>query len=125
VYQRQWPGIENSEATFQSAFLTQGVREQPSLVGVWVMSSAKKKSDKELVSVEIDVLKERLNKLYQSRRGQGHHLSLKGAPASANEGLFEYLWDLKEKALLDRRSKVEVPYNWLDQLEQEQSHKRH
>jgi hypothetical protein len=43
----------------------------------------------------------------------------------ASEGLFEYLWDLKEKALMDRRAKVDVPRNWLDQLEQEQSDRRH
>jgi hypothetical protein len=85
------------------------------------MGTAKKKSDKELISVETDILKERLNKLYQSRRGQGHRLDMPGA----SEGLFEYLWDLKEKALLDRRPKVEVPRNWLDQLEQEQGDKRH
>ena len=65
------------------------------------MGTAQKKSDKELVSVETDVLKERLNKLYQSRRAQGHRLDMPGA----TEGLFELLWDLKEKALLDRRSK--------------------
>jgi hypothetical protein len=85
------------------------------------MGATKKKSDKELVSVETDELKERLNKLYQSRRGQGHRLDM----PTASEGLFEYLWDLKEKALLDRRPKVEVPRNWLDQLEQEQQDKRH
>jgi len=85
------------------------------------MGTAKKRSNKELVSVETDVLKERLNKLYQSRRALGHRLDMPGA----SEGLFDLLWDLKEKALLDRRAKVDVPHNWLDQLEQEQGEKRH
>ncbi len=85
------------------------------------MGTAKKKGDKELVTVETDVLKERLNMLYQSRRGQGHRLDMPGA----SEGVFEYLWDLKEKALLDRRTKVDVPRNWLDQLEHEQGEHRH
>lgn len=40
------------------------------------------------------------------------------------EGLFEYLWDLKEKALLERRSTVEVPSNWLQELEEQQSNRR-
>lgn len=76
------------------------------------MGSAKKKSN-ELVAVSIDTLKSSLNKVYDNRRGHSkmHHLS--GMP----EGLFEYLWDLKEKALLERRSTVEVPSNWLQELE--------
>ncbi len=85
------------------------------------MGTAKKKGNNEMISVETGVLKERLNKLYQNRRGQGHRLDMPGA----TEGLFEYLWDLKEKALLDREAKVEVPRNWLDQLEQEQHDRRH
>jgi len=81
------------------------------------MSTAKKKSAKDLVSVETDLLKERLNKLYQNRRAMNTR--------AAGEGIFEYLWDLKEKALLDHSASVEVPFNWLDQLEQEQGGKRH
>jgi hypothetical protein len=91
------------------------------VLGSMVMGTAKKKDGKEMVSVETDLLRDRLNKLYQNRRSQGHRLDMPGA----SEGLFEYLWDLKEKALMDRRAKVDVPRNWLDQLEQEQSDRRH
>ena len=116
MYEIQGGGIEDIETTFQSATV--------SVVAIGGKGMATKKSDKELVSVETDVLKERLNKLYQSRRGHGHRLDSKAASATAFEGMFEYLWDLKEKALLERRPSVEVPRNWLDQLE-EQGEKRH
>ncbi|MDX1989279.1 MAG: hypothetical protein SFV17_21515 [Candidatus Obscuribacter sp.] len=69
-----------------------------------------------MVSVETGNLKERLNKLYDCRRGASKQL--------VQEGLFEYLWDLKEKALLEKRSTVEVPGNWLDELEELQDDRR-
>ncbi|MBS1988923.1 MAG: hypothetical protein JSS83_00320 [Cyanobacteria bacterium SZAS LIN-3] len=82
------------------------------------MGTAKKKSQKELITVETSELRERLNKLFQSRHGQG-------LCAGHGEGLFECLWDLKEKALLEHRASVEVPGDWLSQLEQEQDQVRH
>jgi len=84
------------------------------------MGNAKKKSEKELVTVDTNDLRVRLNKLFEARHGQGI-----SAGRASGEGIFEYLWDLKEKALLDRRSSVDVPSNWLAQLEQEQGQLRH
>ena len=78
------------------------------------MGSVKKKNS-ELVAVNIETLKDSLNKVYDFRRGHSRmSLEFKGG---MSEGLFEYLWDLKEKALLERRNTVEVPSNWLQELE--------
>jgi hypothetical protein len=65
------------------------------------------------VSVEIDSLRDRLNKLYNGR------LTL------ANQGPFEYLWDLKEKALMEGSKIVDVPSTWLDDLEDARFSQRH
>lgn len=68
------------------------------------------RDDLQLVNVNTDHLKARLNKLYETRR---HNTTL-----SANDGLFEYLWDLKELALMEGKPSVEVPSNWLEELEE-------
>lgn len=59
-----------------------------------------------LTNIETLKLRDRLNKLYYSRRSK---------PDS--DWHFDYLWDLKEKALLEGRSSVEIPSDWLDYLE--------
>lgn len=64
----------------------------------------------QLVTVSTSTLKERLNRLYDTRKGQAKTIS--------HSGLFEYLWDLKELALMERKSSVEVPSTWLDELEE-------
>ena len=68
------------------------------------------RDDLNLVKVNTTTLKDRLNRLYDSRRNNSNPLS--------NEGLFEYLWDLKELALMEGRSDVEVPGTWLEELEE-------
>lgn len=67
--------------------------------------AVKESKDSRLVSVEVNALKERLNTIYAS------HRTLDRA------GLFEYLWDLKERALMEGTDRVEVPSNWLEDLE--------
>lgn len=69
-------------------------------------------NNKKLVSVSTDALKDQLNRVYAGRRSQGKLLT-DGIP----QGLFDYLWDLKEKALMEHNATVEVPGNWLDELE--------
>ncbi len=76
------------------------------------MGSSKENKANEVVSVSTDALKDKLNRVYQGRRGQGNL-----SADTLNPGLFDYLWDLKEKALMERRSSVEVPGNWLDELQ--------
>lgn len=61
--------------------------------------------NRKFTTITVDALRDRLNQLYSSR------LTL------PNEGLFEYLWDLKEQALLEGSSSVEVPTTWLEDLE--------
>lgn len=71
-------------------------------------------ANEKLITVTTDTLKSRLNKVYDHL-----HASTRTAKAGSKEGLFEYLWDLKELALLEGKSSIEVPKNWLDELEQD------
>ncbi len=64
----------------------------------------------QLVTVSTSTLKDRLNRLYDTRKGHPKTIS--------QSGLFEYLWDLKELALMERKSSVEVPSTWLEELEE-------
>lgn len=63
----------------------------------------------QLVTVRTDHLKERLNKLYDVVRGNPHSYSYWGR--------FDYLWDLKELAMLEGKKAIEIPDAWLDELE--------
>lgn len=112
-------------AIFKAIFKPQPLNRPPgaapkdNFAGRKIMGSAKKKGS-EMVAVSTDTLKDSLNKVYDSRRGHSKMQHLSGMP----EGLFEYLWDLKEKALLERRNTVEVPSNWLQELEEQQTNRR-
>ena len=62
-----------------------------------------------LVSVPTDQLRQRLNRLYDTARSN---------PRTNHAwGRFDYLWDLKEIAMLEGRHAVDVPDRWLDELE--------
>jgi hypothetical protein len=61
-----------------------------------------------LVTVPTDQLRHRLNRLYGILRGHKPTQSL---------GRFDYLWDLKELAVLEGKRAVEIPDAWLDELE--------
>ena len=67
----------------------------------------------QLVAVDVSILKTSLNKVYADLHGRGQGAGLK---ASVKDEVFQYLWDLKEMALLEKRSVVELPQEWLDQL---------
>lgn len=76
------------------------------------MGSAKIGSQAEnlrLASVSTDLLKDRLNGLYSTMQRRPDIM--------ITPGLFEYLWDLKELALLEGKPSVEVPEPWLAELE--------
>lgn len=76
------------------------------------MGSAKFGSQTEnlkLASVSTVILKDRLNGLYKTMQRRPETM--------ITPGLFEYLWDLKELALLEGKPSVEVPEPWLDELE--------
>lgn len=71
------------------------------------MSSSLKKNsagNEQLISVETTSLKDRLNRVYASRR-------------SASPNSFDHLWDMKELALLEGKASVEVPRSWIDELD--------
>lgn len=72
------------------------------------MGSSPHKDASKVVSVGLDKLKEQLNVLYKMR---------KNSPCQQpDSGLFDHLWDLKELAILEGKSSVEVPKTWLDEL---------
>ena len=56
----------------------------------------------------VRALQDKLNLLYRRTRGK------QGAGQPRH---LEYLWDLKEMALIDGKSTVEVPKEWLLELE--------
>lgn len=62
-----------------------------------------------LITVNTDYLRERLNTLYDSVR------SSEGTACCW--GRFDYLWDLKELAMLEGLKSVKIPDQWLDELE--------
>ena len=64
--------------------------------------------NEKLVSVRTAELKERLNRLYTGLRSGGR---------KGDMGRFDYLWDLKELALMEGRPSVEVPETWLEEIE--------
>lgn len=73
------------------------------------MVDASKKESTNLINIEVDTLKRSLNHLYQTRRDNRTILS--------HDGLFEYLWDLKEMALIEGKTSVEVPSAWVEELD--------
>lgn len=73
------------------------------------MGRPSKKEKNELVKVQVDLLKRSLNHAYDTRRDNRTIL--------AHDGLFEYLWDLKERALMEGRESVEVPTAWVEELD--------
>lgn len=70
------------------------------------MGTNSHKNSAQLVTVGTERLKERLNVLYSAKRGQ----------KSAQQGVFDHLWDLKESAILEGKGSVEIPQTWLDEL---------
>ena len=77
------------------------------------MGSSKLESKRNVavVAITTDLLKEKLNRVYNRFHAN--------APSMSHEGLFEYLWDLKEVALLEGKKSVELPKSWLEDLETE------
>ncbi len=63
--------------------------------------------DTKRISIDTDTLKSRLNQFYDTSRHWG----------AQRDNTFEYLWDIKELALMEGRDQVEVPASWLDDLE--------
>lgn len=71
--------------------------------------SRSRMKDQPLVTVRTEQLRERLNKLYDSVRGN--------AKTYSYWNRFDYLWDLKELAVLEGRANVQIPDTWLEELE--------
>jgi len=67
----------------------------------------------QLVTVTTESLRERLNRMYDVMRARSRDMS--------GSGLFDYLWDLKELALIEGKQSVQLPITWLDELEHDYS----
>ncbi len=66
-------------------------------------------ANEKLVKVNTADLKERLNRFYRGMRSaSGNRL---------DSGRFDYLWDLKELALMEGRQSIDVPESWLEEIE--------
>jgi hypothetical protein len=63
----------------------------------------------QLTTVRTEHLRERLNRLYDAVRGN--------VTTYSYWNRFDYLWDLKELAVLEGRNNVQIPEQWLDELE--------
>jgi len=61
-----------------------------------------------MVTVETTSLKERLNSAF---------LRLHGKNGDSHDANFDRLWDLKESAILEGKKTVELPGQWLTELE--------
>ncbi len=66
-------------------------------------------SDPELVRVEVQALQTKLNKIFERQNRKELN--------KIYHDDFDYLWDLKELALLEKKQQVEVPGTWLSELE--------
>ena len=73
-----------------------------------------------LVSLNTDVLKTQLSTLYAFHKTIKKPVLKRSDFYGSNtteECLFDHLWDLKEMALLQGKSKIDVPEEWLNELE--------
>lgn len=66
-------------------------------------------NETELVTVDLATLQNNLNKLFASKNRR--QLS------RIYQDDFDYLWDLKELALLEKKQLVEVPGTWLSEMD--------
>ncbi|CAN5341076.1 hypothetical protein BH10CYA1_BH10CYA1_16270 [soil metagenome] len=82
------------------------------------MGSSKVNGDvrsEKMVTMKTDLFKDRLNRVYERLRHGSQSRNL------AESELFEYLWDLKETALMEGKRSLELPQTWLEKLEQEEA----
>lgn len=64
-----------------------------------------------MIAIGTDELKDKLNKAYCERFQKDR------SRQKLSDGLFNYLWDLKEKALMEHQAQVEIPDTMLDELD--------
>ncbi|MBX9673527.1 MAG: hypothetical protein K2X70_08805 [Candidatus Obscuribacterales bacterium] len=65
-------------------------------------------SKSHMIAVDTQALKDKLNARFTLMHQGG---------GSLNTGLFNHLWDLKEKALMEHERQVKVPSDWLSELD--------
>jgi hypothetical protein len=80
------------------------------------MASSRKSAGTEaqaVVSMQTSQLKEKLNQVFN-----GIHGRQTGSRAIQRDPAFDKLWDLKESAILEGRATVELPKQWVAELDQ-------
>jgi hypothetical protein len=80
------------------------------------MVSSRKSADtaaQAIVSMQTSQLKEKLNQVFN-----GIHGRQTGSRAIPRDAAFDKLWDLKESAILEGRATVELPSQWVAELDQ-------
>ncbi len=60
-------------------------------------------------TVSTDLLKDKLNYFYLQTKKTG-----KNSPLAE---YFDYLWDLKETAILEGKATIEIPVTWLSEID--------
>lgn len=65
---------------------------------------------KSIISIETTSLKKRLNDAFVTLHGKGGH--------AKHDPNFDRLWDLKESAILEGKKTVELPGQWLTELDE-------
>ncbi len=81
-------------------------------------ASAKDRSQAEaMISVETVQLKDKLNRMFTT---------MHGAKADrTHDSVFDRLWDLKEMAILEGKKTIELPSQWLNELEAAEQSRKH
>jgi hypothetical protein len=69
-----------------------------------------------MISVETSQLKEKLNRMFTEMHGSKADRS--------HDSVFDRLWDLKEMAILEGKKTVDLPSQWLSELDAADVHSR-
>jgi hypothetical protein len=69
-----------------------------------------------MISVDTSQLKEKLNRMFTAMHGSKADRS--------NDRVFDQLWDLKELAILEGKKTIELPSQWLSELDAADLHSR-
>jgi hypothetical protein len=69
-----------------------------------------------MISVETSQLKEKLNRMFTAMHG--------AKADGSHDSVFDRLWDLKEMAILEGKKTVELPSQWLNELDAADVHSR-
>jgi hypothetical protein len=80
--------------------------------------ASSQRSERSIITIATTSLKKRLNDAFVNLHGKG--------ALAKHDANFDRLWDLKESAILEGKRTVELPGQWLSELDEiEQAPKQH